>query len=239
MGLEALCQATLDGARSRGKALLETTELIFRGDFRVRVPLGEVKRADVDGDRLVIRFGDRQLALELGPAEAQRWGLKIRNPPSRLDKLGVKPTSRVAVLGRLDDDFLAELAARAAAVARGAPRTAVDILFYAARARADLGRLGELRARIAPDGAVWVVRPKGQAAVTESDVMQAGKDAGLVDVKVAAFSPTHTAHKFVIPVGERATRPATATARSPRPDPSRTRPGRNRPPTARARDRRA
>jgi len=236
MGLEALCQATLDGARSRGKALLETTELVFRGDFRVRVPLADVKRADVDGDRLVLHFGDRQLTLELGPAEAPRWALKIRNPPSRLDKLGIKPTSRVAVLGRLDDDFLVELGARAAAVARGAPRAPVDVLFYAAETRADLERLGDLRARIAPDGAVWVVRPKGQAAVTESDVMRAGKGAGLVDVKVAAFSPTHTAHKFVIPL---AARPATATARSPRPDPSRTPPGRSRPPTARARGRRA
>ena len=30
--------------------------------------------------------------------------------------------------------------------------------------------------------------------------MAAGKAAGLVDVKVVGFSPTHTAEKFVIPV---------------------------------------
>jgi hypothetical protein len=34
--------------------------------------------------------------------------------------------------------------------------------------------------------------------------MKAGKDAGLVDVKVVRFSDTHTAEKFVIPVTARA-----------------------------------
>jgi hypothetical protein len=33
--------------------------------------------------------------------------------------------------------------------------------------------------------------------------MRAGKLAGLVDVKVARFSDTHTAEKFVIPVARR------------------------------------
>lgn len=33
--------------------------------------------------------------------------------------------------------------------------------------------------------------------------MAAGKAAGLVDVKVVSFSPTHTAEKFVIPVKDR------------------------------------
>ncbi len=33
--------------------------------------------------------------------------------------------------------------------------------------------------------------------------MDAGKAAGLVDVKVVSFSPTHTAEKFVIPIAKR------------------------------------
>jgi hypothetical protein len=33
--------------------------------------------------------------------------------------------------------------------------------------------------------------------------MEAGHAAGLVDVKVVAFSETHTAEKFVIPVAKR------------------------------------
>jgi hypothetical protein len=51
---------------------------------------------------------------------------------------------------------------------------------------------------------VWVIRPKGRPDISERAVMAAGKAAGLVDVKVVSFSPTHTAEKFVIPVKARA-----------------------------------
>src|SRR3954468_13731642 len=99
MGLEAACTATLGNATARGKALLETTELIFRGDgLRVRVPLAEIRRVAVDGGRLSVRWGAETLALELGAAAAPRWAEKIEHPPSRLDKLGIKPGSRVAIV---------------------------------------------------------------------------------------------------------------------------------------------
>ena len=50
---------------------------------------------------------------------------------------------------------------------------------------------------------MWVVYPKGRTDPSEVDVLEAGKAAGLVDVKVARFSETHTALKFVIPVARR------------------------------------
>ena len=37
----------------------------------------------------------------------------------------------------------------------------------------------------------------------QADVLNAGKAAGLVDVKVVRFSETHTAEKLVIPVARR------------------------------------
>ena len=48
-----------------------------------------------------------------------------------------------------------------------------------------------------------MIRPKGSSAISESEVMSAGKRAGLVDVKVVSFSKTHTAEKFVIPRADR------------------------------------
>lgn len=39
--------------------------------------------------------------------------------------------------------------------------------------------------------------------MTERDVMEAAKAAGLVDVKVARFSETHTAEKLVVPIAQR------------------------------------
>jgi hypothetical protein len=66
-------------------------------------------------------------------------------------------------------------------------------------APADLDRLPALARALAPAGGLWVIRPKGRAAVTEAEVRAAARGAGLVDVKVASFSPTHTADRFVIP----------------------------------------
>ena len=54
-----------------------------------------------------------------------------------------------------------------------------------------------------PDGTIWLLRPKGQGGIAEGETMKAGKEAGLVDVKVVGFSPTHSAEKYVIPVKNR------------------------------------
>ena len=52
---------------------------------------------------------------------------------------------------------------------------------------------------IPEDGAIWSIRPKGVAEVSEAAVRAAALAAGLVDVKVARVSATHTAEKFVLP----------------------------------------
>jgi hypothetical protein len=54
-----------------------------------------------------------------------------------------------------------------------------------------------------PAGAIWVIYPKGVKDITQAEVMAASKNACLVDVKVASFSPTHTALKLMIPVSKR------------------------------------
>jgi hypothetical protein len=51
--------------------------------------------------------------------------------------------------------------------------------------------------------ALWIVYPKGQKSITESDVIAAGRKKGLKDIKVVGFSSTHTALKFVIPLDKR------------------------------------
>jgi hypothetical protein len=42
------------------------------------------------------------------------------------------------------------------------------------------------------NGGIWVVWPKGQQHIRQADVMAAAKRAGLVDVKIVAFSDTHS-----------------------------------------------
>jgi hypothetical protein len=208
MGLEATCAATLDGERSRGKVLLETSEVLFRstsGGARARVPFAELESVEVAGKTLTLEWGGRKLVLELG-GDAETWAAKIKNPPSRLSKLGVKPTSRVALVGdfAFDPTFEGELGLGDSADAAKTVRAPVDVLFYAPATPAALNRVAALSKRLDPAGAIWIVRPKGKdTPITEDATRRAGLSAGLVDVKVAAFSATHSALKFVIPVAKR------------------------------------
>jgi hypothetical protein len=125
-----------------------------------------------------------------------------RYPRSRIEKLGVKAGSRVAVIGIDDAGFIDELtdrgAERVAKVGKG-----LDFVFVAMASPKDLPRLAKLRAAVHPDGAVWVVWPKGRKEFREDDIRAYGPGAGLVDVKVMAFSDTLSALKMVIPVDQR------------------------------------
>jgi len=203
MGYEADCTLHLDGTSSKGVARLEHKDLVFRGGVKLAIPLEDITAATAQDGVLRVRFGNRQAALEIG-APAEKWAARIANPPSRLDKLGVKPGMRVAAPRLPDPTFGNELQRRGAVVVPVSRKAAgLDLLFYSAEDRRSLEQLARLRESIQPDGAIWIVRPKGSKAITEAETMAAGKRAGLVDVKVVSFSETHTAEKFVIPVSDR------------------------------------
>lgn len=202
MGYDVACTLHLDGRAIGGRALLEHDELRFRGDPGLVVPLKDVTSATARGGSLTVRFGRRTAVFEIG-ASAAKWAERITHPRSRLDKLGIKPGMAIVAISVPDDRFLAEAAGRGATVVKRPPGAGADLVFYGARARKALERFPSLVPRIKPDGAIWIIRPKGQAAITEADVMAAGKQAGLVDVKVVSFSDTLTAEKFVIPIARR------------------------------------
>jgi len=182
------------------------------------VLLREIGTVEADASDLTITWGApgakkaRTLVLELG-AEARKWAERIRNPPNRLDKLGVKATSAVALIGgkrafAADDlrGFVAEVEARGAQILKRVPTGAEDdlVVFLPVEARHDLAKIGELVEALRAGGALWTLRRKGaRAAVGESEVRSAARAAGLKDVKVAAFSNERTADKFVVPVAAR------------------------------------
>ena len=123
-----------------------------------------------------------------------------------LDKLGVRPGSRVAIVGDVDHDgsFRGQLADRTTDVTAGRPKPDTDLVFLAADSTDELAGLTDLRDRIKPAGAIWVVSRKGRAAtIRDIEVIAAAKAAGLVDNKVASFSDTHTSLRLVIPVADR------------------------------------
>jgi hypothetical protein len=203
MGSESQCIVHFGRQRSEGKALLETDHLIFRGEFRLAIPRKTITEVDAEDGTLRVTFPEGTAQFELGPIAA-KWAEKIKNPPSLLDKLGVKPGMRVAVLGVADPMFLAQLAERTTPIAHTTPRKDTEMIVFGAAAVTDLARLARLREYLTPAGAIWVVHTKGKgAAFKDSDVFAAAKQAGLVDVKVASFSPTQTAEKLVVPVKAR------------------------------------
>ena len=202
MGYEAQCTLRLGGEVAEGKAVLEQHDLIFRGPTRLAIPLKSIASAVANEGSLVVRFGKTTAIFDIGTV-ASRWANRITNPPSRLDKLGVKAGMTALIAGERHPDLVGEIQSRGARVVRTAPSGGADLLFYGASRREMLAELRALKRSLKPNGALWVIRPKGSAAITESEVMSAGKKAGLVDVKVVSFSETHTAEKFVIPTRDR------------------------------------
>ena len=207
MGADATCTARFKGKTASGRARLETEVLQFRGgDLKLAIPFKEMSKVGARGGTLSVTFPDGTASFDLGPA-APKWAEKIQHPPSRLNKLGAVPEWRVSAIGVADRAFLAELEGAVAQLSIGRVVKASDAIFFGVTKAAELARLGKLKASIKPNGAIWVIRPKGRPEISEQATMAAGKAAGLVDVKVVGFSPTHTAEKFVIPLAQRGRRP--------------------------------
>jgi hypothetical protein len=130
-----------------------------------------------------------------------------------LDKLGIRPGMRVAIVGALEDDdevfdaegpFRRRLAERTSDITDDQPKPDSDIVLVAADTTAELAALAELRSRIRQAGAIWVVSRKGKAAtLRDVEVIAAAREHGLVDNKVVSFSARRTALRLVIPVALR------------------------------------
>ena len=203
MGSEALVTVTIKGKTVAGKARLETDVLQFRGgDLRLSIRFKEMSTVTVRGGTLTVTFPEGSASFELG-REAARWAKKIQHPPSRLDKIGVKREWRASAIGVEDAGFLEELEDAVAHLSIGRVAKDSDAIFFGVTKEPELARLEKLKASLKPNGALWIIRPKGRPEISERATMAAGKAAGLVDVKVIAFSATHTAEKFVIPVSAR------------------------------------
>ena len=204
MGYDSACTLTIEGRAFRGTAVLEHKELLFRGDLRLVIPLSGIDEARADAGRLVIVFGGRSAALEIGAGMAEKWAKRITSPPSRVDKLGVKQGMRIALVGMDDDVLIEDIGAKGARLETSARSKGLDMIFFAARVPRDLSRLEAIAGRLEPAGALWLIRAKGRGApISERESMAAGKKAGLVDVKVVSYSETHSAEKYVIPVARR------------------------------------
>ncbi len=121
-----------------------------------------------------------------------------------LDRLGVKPGMKVALVGIHDPWFVKLLRERTSSIVRGKPRSACDVVFLGADDQHDLEQLREVKSWIEPNGAIWVIRLKGgRGQLRDTDLIDAGLAAGLVDNKIASFSDTQGAMRFVFRLRDR------------------------------------
>lgn len=197
MGAEAECAVTFKKRTSTGKALLETNELIFRGDFRLKIELSSITALDAGSGNLKVTWPSGTAVFALGD-RSTAWANKIRNPKGLLDKLEIKPGQRIVVLTMRDDGFAAQLKEAGASVSTRAVKDA-DAIFIGSETLAGLAGMRQLVAHIKRDGAIWTVTPKGKGGIKDIEIMGVAKAAGLVALKVVSFSDTHSANKFVIP----------------------------------------
>jgi hypothetical protein len=202
VGYEEKCTAWLGKQQSEGKALLETSEILFRGDFRLKIPFSTIQSAKAVDGELRLQTTQGAVVFGLGPA-AEKWRDKILHPKSRIEKLGVRPEAVVSLLGDFDAEFLGELGKLTKSVSKGKPTADSEWIFFAVDSKEGLGAVQKISKSMKGAAALWIVYPKGQKHITENDVLAAGRQAGLKDVKVVGFSATHTALKFVIPLSRR------------------------------------
>lgn len=198
MGRELTCHAKLEGRRSQGKLKLESDFILFRGDFRLKIAFKDARSVSVRGEQLVLKTKQGVASFEIGSMEAGRWVEAIKNPKSRVDKLGLKPGMRASLLGLSDDNFEQDLIERNVDVSHRKRKNS-DVLLVAIEEVVDLRKLDGLEDHLTRDGAIWTISPKGRKDFNENDVYAAARALDLTDVKVVRFSDTHTANKFVIP----------------------------------------
>ena len=203
MGQEARCTVRHRRRSIEGKALLESSEIHFRGDdLRLKIPFAEIASIKVSNGALQLKTAEGLVSFDLGAA-APKWAEKILHPKPVIDKLGVKPGMVVSMVGAEDPELARQARERSATVSVGRASRDSDLVFLFTESATKLGRLKTLRDTIRPNGAIWVVWPKGRPQLKEDHIRAAGKPAGLVDVKVVAFSPTQSALKLVIPIKSR------------------------------------
>jgi len=191
MGLEAHCACRWNGGAGTVKALLETRDLILRGDVKRTLPIASLAEIRVDGDALHFRAGDEVWALILGAAPAQRWAKKLATPPPTLaHKLGIGPDARVRVIGPVEDAALLDALQGAVAAEGEAAGLSIAVV-------ADEAALDHVLQVHGATGPLWLVYAKGpKSRFGEGPVRRLMRAAGYIDVKVSAVSDRLSATRY-------------------------------------------
>ncbi|MBA3805598.1 MAG: DUF3052 family protein [Acidobacteria bacterium] len=123
-------------------------------------------------------------------------------------KLGIKENQRIALINapQTFQEELGSLPAGAVVVARS--QSSLNLILFFAASHAELKKnFAKLKARLIPNGMLWVAWPKKNSGV-KTDlsfevVQRAGLEAGLVDTKICAVNDVWSGLRFVIRLKDR------------------------------------
>jgi hypothetical protein len=194
MGREATCRCQWSETTANVKALLESGELILRGELRKRVPFNEIKSIKLQSDKLCFTVQGEPVSLSLGETTATKWATAIKTPPSLAHKLGISAKSIVHVIGKVED---AALKAALAEAGKISPRDGNMVIASVDTPESLHAALFKSNAELLAGTPLWVVYPKGPGhKLSESSVRSTLLASNMVDSKVAAVSPRLTALRF-------------------------------------------
>jgi hypothetical protein len=198
MGTEARTTLRIGDTSYAGTALLESDELRFRGETRLRIGLADVRAVTAVEGVLRVEHAGGVAAFALGSIAA-KWAHRIEHPRTLSDKLGVKRGMRVAILGIEDESIRSQLLTSGAELVEGRVPAGTPMVILRVASAKELSAIAKHASAIARDGALWVVHPRGDPAVADTVIFAAASAAGLTYTKVVRFSETDTAEKLVIP----------------------------------------
>lgn len=194
MGREANCECTFEGNTAKVKALLESTELILRGDIHLRAPLHALHHVRVESESLCFNLDMGPVRLDLGAAVAKSWAKKIKSlPPSLADRLGI--TGKIVrAIGPISDRALDSALTSAARISTRNP----DLILSCVDSPESLAAtLREAKAQLIRSVPIWLVYRKGPGhPLNEAAIRTCLRAQGLMDTKVASVSSELTALRF-------------------------------------------
>jgi hypothetical protein len=190
MGREASAIVEFAGKTGLGKILLESQELILRGELRTRIARSDITGFTTEADDLVLTTPLGLLRARLGAKEAAAWVRALgRPPPSLAEKLGISTTSPARLLAPLCDPAL--VTALQGCIAPDAPLLIGEI--------EDAATLDCAEAALADTTltAIWGVTRKGPASrLSEATLRTRLRAAGFIDTKSCTVSEIRAATRF-------------------------------------------
>jgi hypothetical protein len=193
MGREAVTKCTWLQQSGEIKVLLETREVILRGEIRAKIPRASITEVTVKGDTLSVKAGNETLRLQLGPKEAKKWAdILLKPPPTLAEKLGIDTKVKVFVIGNIDDRDLA------AALSGSITQSIQDASMFVAmlRSEPDLETTMKTIGK-ASSHHIWCIYGKGKAAtISDAMIRTFMRNQQYIDSKACAVSGHLTATRY-------------------------------------------